>query len=58
MKLAIVDTLRSDPSVVMSPYLDDSTIQPVEEALEAPLKTKPQLVAPEPGLSHLPIGGL
>ena len=35
---------------VMAPYLDEEPIQPVEDALDAPLKAKPQLVAPEPGM--------
>lgn len=35
--------------VVMAPYLDDQPLEPVDEALETPLKAKPQLVAPEPG---------
>lgn len=35
----------------MAPYIHDGPIEPVDEALEAPLKAKPQLVAPEPGTS-------
>jgi len=37
----------------MAPYLDDQPIEPVDEALETPLKAKPQLVAPEPGQSEV-----
>lgn len=35
----------------MAPYINDEPIEPVDEALEAPLKSKPQLIAPEPGES-------
>lgn len=34
----------------MAPYLDGDAIEPVEDAIDVPLKSKPQLVAPEPGM--------
>jgi len=37
----------------MAPYLDDRPIEPVDEAIDVPLKAKPQLVAPEPGKLYL-----
>lgn len=36
----------------MAPLLDERIQEPVAEALDTPLKNKPQLVAPEPGESH------
>lgn len=46
----VPSTLRPS-SAIMAPYIQDAPIEPVDEALETPLKAKPQLVAPEPGTS-------
>lgn len=33
----------------MAPYFEEPLSEPVAEALDSPLKKKPELVAPEPG---------